>query len=444
MSDAHHSTLYRSLANMSEIQSAPIVGGQGAAWWFRITLDSAEQFELLRAVDRSVFNEFVCQLENADDHLHAQGMIRLFNRARLTTIIKSFTDLGFSKEFVQVGRLVTVKDVSAMRNYCMKEETRVNGVDPIHIGLSDSTASEKVTPHMQVLSLLREHGEFEAQKIFITLGHKVKVWRDAKESYDMEQRVMTLEKMSNQFESTVLRPWQQDLWKLLEEEPKEREIVCIVDKIGNTGKTFFARYLKAKNPDQVVLLNNGKAGDLSHIMNDAKNANTIVMQLQRSVEAIVNYQALEQFKDNVYCSTKYQSSSNVGMHNHLCVMTNFPLDWSKLSEDRWTIWRLDSTGGYKTYTATSYRMAFPDDVPIEASVSIKRKHQDPVDEAPEPKMPRQPMSNADMFKAMHARSASCPLECYDRCCNWRENCSDKGRGPSCFPFSPFRCTCQNK
>lgn len=425
---------------MSNITSAPVLSGQGAAWWFRITVDNPEQFELLRNPDPSVFNEVTCQLEKDGTHLHVQGLIRLVTRARLTTVVKLITDFGFAKEVVRVGRLAALKDVCAMRAYCQKEETRVNEVTPVNFGARQD-ADPKIPPHVKVLNLIREYGESEALKIFITLGLKAKVWRDAKESFALEQQVEVQGKIESEFEQTELRQWQKDLQKVLDDSPHPRSIIVVVDKKGNTGKTYFARYMKAKYPDSVVLLNNGKAADLSFVMNEARGANTILMTLQRSVESIVNYQALEQFKDNCYVSSKYASSSNVGCPNHLVVFSNFPLDWAKLSEDRWIIWKLDKEGSYKTYSSTSYRMAFPDDVPFEAPNAPKTRMQDvDLDEPPAKRI----CSNDNRFDNLYDRTKGCPIECYCKLCQWRVSCPEKGRGINCRPFSFFQCICMNK
>lgn len=425
---------------MSSITSAPVLSGQGAAWWFRVTLDTIEQFELLRNPSPSVFNEVTCQLEKNGTHLHVQGLVRLASRARQTSVLKLITDFGFAKEVVRVGRLATLKDVCAMRAYCQKEETRVNEVAPVNFGTKPGS-DVKIPPHIKVLNLIREYGESEALKIFITLGLKAKVWRDAKESFALEQQVEVQGKIESEFEKTELRVWQKDLQEVLDDTPDPRSIIVVVDKKGNTGKTYFARYMKAKYPDSVVLLNNGKAGDLAFVMNEAKGSNTILMTLQRSVESIVNYQALEQFKDNVYVSPKYASSSNVGCPNHLVIFSNFPLDWAKLSEDRWVIWKLDKEGSYKTYSSTSYRMAFPDDVPFEAPNAPKTRQQD-VDEN-EPSAKRVCTTDA-RFTVVHNKSKDCPLECYCKSCQWRTSCPEKGRGINCRPFSFFQCTCQSK
>ena len=432
---------------MAEIVSNPNCGGQGFAWWFRITLEDHGQFELLRNPDPSIFTEVTAQLENSNGHFHIQGMVRLVDRARFTTFIKRLTDLGYPREFIQVGRLPSVKDVFAMRNYCQKEDTRVPGVEPVLHG-QPSPGQAKEKPQEYIYNLIKEVGMTEAKKAYTEMipMPKAKVWRDAVEQYQLYQEVKQVQEIQEQFKNCVLRPWQADLIKIVESKPDSRSVYCIYDKTGGAGKTWLCKYLKAIYPDTVVLINNGKSADLSHIMAQAPNAESVLMSLQRNVEQHVNYQAIEQFKDNCYTSTKYHSTSITGSNVHFIVFTNFPMDWASLTEDRWIIWRLDKNGTYQKYSAASFKMQFPNEVPQLSEFAQKRRADDEADVYNPPK--RSMLGCNDIPPKMgiptgpqhYIEGGNCPLECHMKCCYWRVSCPTRGK--NCDFVDLKRCKCQ--
>jgi hypothetical protein len=417
---------------MSEIVSTPNITGQGAVWWFRITIDDASEIEKFDVNQQLQFVEVQAQVEDSDGHLHIQGLVRCQQRIRFTSLIKKLACIGYDAAKIRVGRLVSPIDLMKMRKYVNKEETRVAGAKRIAFG--EPQSGDKEPPaFVRVLQMIREFGETEALKKFITMGLKASSWEEAKKLFALEMKVQNQEKIENAFSESQLRPWQKDLMAKLTAEADARKIYCIYDKVGNAGKTWFCRYMKAKFPERSVLVNNGKAADIAFVMHENEGADIVLFQLQRSVEEHVNYQILEQVKDNVFVSSKYQSSSHVGVPLALAVFTNFPLNWEQLSTDRWEIWKIDQNGDYKTYTYATFKMMFPDELPLE-TVKRARPQELETEEPPakKPAVEKDPTPN------------KCPLECYETCCAWRMDCPDKGRGTMCKPHwlhKTTKCDC---
>jgi hypothetical protein len=411
----------------------PSIVGQGVNWCFRISVSKPEEFDKIKTITAKKVRSISCQLEeSAKGQLHIQGVIHLNGRCRFSALKDQFVRLGFDFGGIWVSRLTSSEDVRKMELYVEKKDTRFDD-DYQHRIYPEK--EEKVKPHEQVLRLLREHGETEALGYFVKLGYKAKVWSEAKDSYNLEQQNYQSMALRRNFEKDVWKPWQLDLYTIINEKPHNRIVYSIVDPVGNSGKTYFVKRAVAELTDKVVSVTNGKSADLSMIVSRCKSADTILMSLSRSVEMQVNYQSIEQFKDGVFCSTKYESTSHVGNCRHFVIFSNFSLRLKQLSLDRWIVWRLDEMGGYKSYTAEEYLLAFPDECKDDVVPLTEMSES-------EPSAKRQKMFE---YNAVLTKSSNCPKECYDKCCTWRMNCKEWGRGYSCKPNAVMtKCVCDNK
>jgi len=333
--------------------------GQGVFWWFRIYVEDISQFNKIKLIKLKPFKEFNCQLEtNESGKFQIQGYTRLHNRCRFTVIRTLLASPGFDVCDIQVGRLITTEDIRNMSDYIDKADTRV-GYEFQFRYSEERNMNE--TKHSTVLQLLRDHGETEALGYFNLLGLKAMFWRNAIESYNLELHHQKTLSLRESFVADTWKPWQKDLYDVIIGKPDQRKVYSIVDFVGNCGKTYFVRRATSELNDKICSINNGKSADLAMIVSCHKYADTILMSLPRSVEVSVNYQAIEQFKDGVFCSTKYESTSYVGDVRHLVIFSNFSLKLKQLSLDRWVIWMLDKNGGYKEFSAEEYMCAFPND-----------------------------------------------------------------------------------
>lgn len=138
---------------------------------------------------------------------------------------------------------------------------------------------------------------------------------------------------------TELRPWQQECLNKLLEEPDNRTIHWYWEKTGNVGKTVFAKYLCGKHNALVV---GGRAEDMkcaiARMKKDEKPAPRIcIMLLARQSENKCSYKGLEEVKDGLFFSPKYESDMVVMDSPHVIVFANFPPQMELLSADRWNI-----------------------------------------------------------------------------------------------------------
>ena len=145
-----------------------------------------------------------------------------------------------------------------------------------------------------------------------------------------------------------LRPWQQHLFEIIKI-PSEREVIWIIGKDGNEGKSWFQDYvescfgfnrvarldLRIKHKDSCNIL---KKRPLSSI-------DTFLFNDGRSIppDEHTYYRILENIKDGFATSSKYDNDIiKFKRPNTVIVFSNIMPDWGKLSMDRWKSYRIES------------------------------------------------------------------------------------------------------
>lgn len=136
----------------------------------------------------------------------------------------------------------------------------------------------------------------------------------------------------------TLKPFQQEIIDILKEPVDNRKIYWYWDKDGNVGKTSLCKHI-AINYNSIVLTgkaNDIKSGVATHI-NLKKELNVALFHYARSNEEYVSYEALENIKDGMFFSGKYESSMCLFNPPHVIVFANFAPDTEQLSKDRWIV-----------------------------------------------------------------------------------------------------------
>jgi len=131
-----------------------------------------------------------------------------------------------------------------------------------------------------------------------------------------------------------LRDWQQQLLDKLSEEADSRTVIFVVDKKGNTGKSYLCAYLERER-DGVQIMKCGKRDDMAFELDD--NPKIVVIDVARSSSDFLHYTFLEDLKDGRVFSPKYESHQKRFDAPHVVVMMNVDPDMTRLSEDRYDI-----------------------------------------------------------------------------------------------------------
>lgn len=129
------------------------------------------------------------------------------------------------------------------------------------------------------------------------------------------------------------REWQSELEQELEDPADDRTILFYVDEEGNTGKTWFCRYLLCNRPDDVQILSIGKRDDIAHMVDPSKKI--FLFNIPRGQMQYFQYSVAEALKDGFVQSNKYSSvMKQWATKNHVVVFCNEYPDEEKLSQDR--------------------------------------------------------------------------------------------------------------
>lgn len=130
--------------------------------------------------------------------------------------------------------------------------------------------------------------------------------------------------------------WQQDAYDRCLADAHPRTIEFFVDPLGNKGKSWFAAFMLSKFPEDVQCIKVGKEADMCYSIDESKTI--FIIDVPRSKMEFFQYSVIEQLKDRMVFSTKYNSRMKIiRAIPHVLVMCNESPDRSKLSQDRFTI-----------------------------------------------------------------------------------------------------------
>lgn len=130
----------------------------------------------------------------------------------------------------------------------------------------------------------------------------------------------------------------EEIISIIEKEPDNRTINWIWSDEGGVGKTSTCAYIE-HNYDGVCIVN-GKGADIKNqVINflEENSLDVLIINVPRCNENHVSYAAIEEIKDGLIYSGKYEGGFANIEHPHVIVISNFYPETYKLSEDRWNI-----------------------------------------------------------------------------------------------------------
>lgn len=138
-------------------------------------------------------------------------------------------------------------------------------------------------------------------------------------------------------EGSTLRDWQSSLRDaLIGECEDDRSILFYVDSEGNTGKSWFCRYMLDNYEERVQMLGVGRVTDIAYMIDPEKDI--FLIDCERSASEFLQYRVLEQMKNRIVTSTKYTATMKVIRKvPHVVVFMNEPPKMDALSADRYVV-----------------------------------------------------------------------------------------------------------
>jgi hypothetical protein len=143
----------------------------------------------------------------------------------------------------------------------------------------------------------------------------------------------------------LLNIWEKEILKIIKEEPDDRTIYWFKSKCG-AGKTTFCKYLCVKY-GAIVL--GGKSADMKNGIITYKNQNedmdpeVILVNLPKTFDiGYLSYTGIEECKDMMFYSGKYEGGMVCGNCPHLIIFSNEMPDLDKVGVDRWKVYDIDT------------------------------------------------------------------------------------------------------
>lgn len=247
--------------------------------------------------------------------VHIQGYIETFKKIRYNAVKKIFND-----KTMHVGNAIA--DRKDNINYCKKDGNYIEFNESENL---TETITRLVNEQYTDMKLLTEHPE---------IYHK---------NYDLYCRIKkTIEddrsrtKFINYWKEYKLNKTQEYMYRIIKDSKDVRKIIWFYDEKGNSGKSTLCNYILA-TMDNIIILNNAKNSDIAYIYNNEK---LILFDFPRTLEDKVNYTVIENLKNCRILNTKYHVHNKFFECPTIVVFANFKPDKTKLSKDRWAIYKI--------------------------------------------------------------------------------------------------------
>lgn len=146
--------------------------------------------------------------------------------------------------------------------------------------------------------------------------------------------------MSKLYSDVTWKPWQQNIVDICDTEPDSRTIYWVWEPIGNVGKSFLVKYLFMKHN---AIIGDGKKADVFNQVKtwmderEEESPRLIILDVPRHNIDYVNYGSIEQIKNGLLYSGKYEGGTCLYEFPHVFIFANTPPDLAKMSLDRWVV-----------------------------------------------------------------------------------------------------------
>lgn len=131
------------------------------------------------------------------------------------------------------------------------------------------------------------------------------------------------------------RGWQLQVIQIINTKPDCRSIHWFWEPNGNVGKSTLCKYLVVKHK---ALILTGKSSDMFHqILKCKDDPKLIICDIPRQSLEYINYGAIEQIKNGLIFSGKYEGGQRVFDPPHVICFANEPPKMSAMSLDRWKV-----------------------------------------------------------------------------------------------------------
>lgn len=211
---------------------------------------------------------------------------------------------------------------------------------------------EKGTPHLQCYIRFKNQKDFSIVKKEFPTAHIERAKGTLKQNYtycskdnkfhtniDLRSPTEKLKQLClDEYKDVEWKPWQKSILDILDGKPDNREINWFWETTGNVGKSFLCKYLAITRD---VIICDGKKDNVFNQVNKLIESGgvprIILLDIPRKSLDYVNYGALEQLKNGLIYSGKYEGCQCAFPIPHVIAFANKCPDFGAMSMDRWRI-----------------------------------------------------------------------------------------------------------
>jgi len=278
-----------------------------------------EEVELLKTsvqdqANYLVFGKEICPTTGTP---HLQGYVEFKKKMRVNTISKMMNGRWFNRP--------SKGTAEQNKTYCKKEG------DFYEYGTTDKKPGERTD--IQKFQDVVKTGVLDKKRLREDFPEICAKYPRFVDSYIRDQ--LEVPKVPDH----PFRPWQQALLDRLSCAPDTRTINFVVDYIGNEGKSWFAKKYMESHADS-YLLRPGKHADMAYALPDV--IRVLFIDATRKQVEYMPYTLLEELKDGLVMSSKYETTVKRYHNMHVVVLMNQDPDMTALSVDRYNVIHLNA------------------------------------------------------------------------------------------------------
>lgn len=178
--------------------------------------------------------------------------------------------------------------------------------------------------------------------------------RDSEAFCSPDMKVLVRATIIDPLAGKELYEYQKYILKLLKKKPHERKVYWFWEEHGNVGKSALVKHIYLNNKDHTVIAG-GKGNDVRNQINlhvngneakkiHGKDLNIAILDISRTNEDYVSYEVIEQIKNGLLYSGKYEGGICCFNSPHVIIFANFKPKEETLSADRWVIKEIGEDG----------------------------------------------------------------------------------------------------
>ena len=317
-----------------------------------------EKMDKKQSIKYIIYQGELCQ----DGKKHIQGFLQLHKKKEMTFIKKLLNDKTLHIEPMR-------GTPEQARHYCTNEYIDKEGkkkelwFNQIEYGELDNTTTGTRTDLISIRDKLKDGERLDNILLNSTDNKEIhNILQYNRPLKKLEQTIRyqsTKTQLLEQFNNIKWNKIQTKILEIIADRPDDREVNWIYDEDGNTGKSYISKYLQLT--EDLYYITGGKQND---ILYGYEGQEIVIIDLARTYADNLEhiYTIIENLKNGMYLSTKYETIQKIFKVPHIIVMANFKPDQSKLSKDRWNIIDTEDYQEEPEYTT-----------PVPPPIPLKRK-----------------------------------------------------------------------